>query len=352
MPERIRIGIIGGGMISQVAHLPFYFTDPRCEVIAIAESRPSLVSVLAKQYSAARIVSHHREILGDPQILAVVIVAPRPSMAPLALEALRAGKHVMMEKPMAHTAAQASQLIAAAEAANLVLAVGFMKRYDLGVQVARRVFAELQTSRRLGELLLARFYDFSKSYAVPPPAHTRPKESRSERFAEWPLWPEWLADTHRDTFAWFVNAASHDLNLVNFFFADPIDVVSAFSPSNSAVLATLSAGQVPIVLEVTKSAIGVWREGIELLYENGRLAVAIPSPMAADQCARVVLEENVGESKRTVVETGSGWSFARQATGFLDVLSGQSEPMTGGKDGLRDLQLCEQIWRRISRESR
>jgi predicted dehydrogenase len=347
MPERIRIGIVGGGMISQVAHLPFYFADPRCEVIAISESRPSLVSVLAEGYRTARVVPHHREILSDPRIAAVVIIGPRPSMAPLALEALQAGKHVLMEKPMAHTAAQAATLVAAAEAANLVLAVGFMKRHDPGVQAARRVFAELQTSRRLGNLLLARFYDFSRSYAVQPPAHTRPKESRSERFAEWPLWPEWLADAHRDTFEWFVNAGSHDLNLVNFFFANGVDVVSAFSPSSGAVVATLAAGHTPIELAITKSATGVWREGIELLYENGRLAVAIPSPMASDQCARVVLEENVERPGRALIEAESGWAFERQATGFLDALMGQCKPMTDGKDGLRDLELCEQIWRRI-----
>jgi predicted dehydrogenase len=294
-----------------------------------------------------RIVPHHREILDDPRIAAIVIIGPRPSMAPLAFEALQAGKHVMMEKPMAHTAVQAAKLVAAAEAADLVLAVGFMKRYDSGVQAAQRIFAELQTSRRLGNLLLARFYDFSKSYAVQPPAHTRPKESRSERFAEWPLWPEWLAESHRDTFAWFVNAGSHDLNLVNFFFANGVDVVSAFSPSSGAVVATLAAGHTPIELAIIKSAIGVWREGIELLYENGRLAVTIPSPMATDRCARVVLEENVERPERTVVEVGSGWAFEHQATGFLDALLGQNKPMTDDKDGLRDLELCEQIWRRI-----
>jgi predicted dehydrogenase len=351
MPERIRIGIIGGGMISQVAHLPFYFADPRCEVAAIAESRHSLVQALAPQYPAARIVPHHREILQDPRIAAVVIVAPRPSMAPLALEALRAGKHVMMEKPMAHTAAQAAELVAAAVAAKVMLAVGFMKRHDPGIVAARHIFAELQAGPRLGRLLLARFYDFSRSYAVPPPAHTRPLESRAERFVEWPLGPEWLAESHRETFAWYVNAASHDLNLVNFFFSE-VDVVSAFSPSAGAVLATLAAGDIPIALEVSKSAVGVWREGIELLYENGRLAVAIPSPMAKDQCARVVLEENVEGARRTVVETGSGWAFERQATAFIDVLSGGgSGSMTSGADGLRDLELCERIWRRIQ-ESR
>jgi predicted dehydrogenase len=348
MPEPIKIGIIGGGMISQVAHLPFYEADARCELVAVAEERPSLVAALAERYPGLRVVPHHHDILGDTGIGAVVIVGPRPSMGPLALEALQAGKHVMMEKPMAHTAAQAARLVAAAEAGGLTLAIGFMKRYDPGIEAAWRVFTELQTSRRLGELVLARFYDFSRSYAVPPPAHTRPRESRTERFEEWPLWPEWLAGRHRETFAWFVNAASHDLNLVTVFFEQDVEVLSAFSPSSNAVLATLAAGGVPIEFAITRSAIGVWREGIEFLFENGRLSIAIPSPMAVDQCARVVLEENVEHAKRTVVETGSGWAFERQAHGFIDALSGLRRPMTTGKDGLRDLQLCEQIWQRIS----
>src|SRR4051812_37272224 len=114
MPERIRIGVIGGGMISQVAHLPFYFADPRCEIAAISESRPSLVQALGEKYPTARIVPRHREMLDDPRIAAIVIVGPRPSMAPLALEALQAGKQVMMEKPMAHTATQAMRLVTAA----------------------------------------------------------------------------------------------------------------------------------------------------------------------------------------------------------------------------------------------
>jgi len=63
--------------------------------------------------------------------------------------------------------------------------------------------------------------------------------------------------------------------------------------------------------------------------------------------ARVVLEENVGEPKRTVIASGTGWSFQRQAAGYLDALSGHAAPMTSGKDGLRDLELSERIWRRI-----
>ena len=69
----IRIGLIGGGMMSQVAHLPFYLADPRCEVLRVAESRPSLIAALGKQLGSDRIVADHGALLDDATIEAVVI---------------------------------------------------------------------------------------------------------------------------------------------------------------------------------------------------------------------------------------------------------------------------------------
>src|SRR5262249_51979552 len=163
------------------------------------------------------IVSHHREILADRDIDAVVISAPRPATGPLTLEALQAGKHVLAEKPMAHSAEQAQRLVDAAAAHRLVYGVGFMKRYGPGVRAATDLFDAVLADGRLGRLLLPRFYDFSNAYAVAPPAHVRPKESRTARFETWPLYPAWLPQRYRGAFAWFLNAASHDVNLLRLF---------------------------------------------------------------------------------------------------------------------------------------
>src|SRR6266487_938267 len=95
----IKIGFVGGGMIAQIGHLPFYLGDPRCNVACIAESRPSLIEALAQQVGATRLVKDHRALLTDPDINAVVISVPRAATGPLTLEALEAGKHVMAEKP-------------------------------------------------------------------------------------------------------------------------------------------------------------------------------------------------------------------------------------------------------------
>ena len=198
----IRIGILGGGMMSQIGHLPFYLDDRRCELVRLAESRPSLIEALRKQIGPGRIVADHRALFDDASIDAIVVSAPRPATGPLTLAALESGKHVMAEKPMAHTVNQARRLVDAAARRGLVYAVGFMKRYDPGVQAAKSLFDEVLRDNRLGRLLFARFFDYSNAYAVPPPAHTRPRESRTVRFETWPMHPDWLPERYHGIYPW------------------------------------------------------------------------------------------------------------------------------------------------------
>jgi predicted dehydrogenase len=349
MPDTpVKIGFLGGGMIAQIGHLPFYLGDPRCEVRAIAESRPSLVDALTRKFGIKHIVRDHRVLLDDPEIQAVVISAPRAATGALTLEALEAGKHVMAEKPMAHSVEQAQKLVDAASRRKLVYAVGFMKRYDPGVQAAKALVDEVVADGRLGRMLLARFYDFSNAYAVAPPPHVRPGESRPERFATWPLFPDWLPEAYRSVYPWFINVASHDINLLRLFFPRDVEVMGAHCDGSASVAATLRKGDVNIALEVTKTAAGRWIEGGDFLFEHGRIQVLIPSPMATESVSEVLVDDArrglVGER----VSAGTGWSFARQATGFVDALTGTAAPQTSGEEGLADMVLTEQIWRRMT----
>jgi predicted dehydrogenase len=346
MDTPVKIAVLGGGMMAQVGHLPFYSSDARCALVKICESRPSLVEALAQKYGNDRIIGDYQALLDDSEIRAVVISAPRPAIGLLTLAALSAGKHVLAEKPMAHSVEQAKQLVAAAN--NLIYAVGFMKRYDPGIQAAKSLFDQVLAEGRLGRLLLARFYDFSNSYAVQPPPHVRPKESRAERFPTWPLYPTWLPERYRAPYAWFANVASHDVNLLRYFFPQRTEVVSAHCIGDTSVVATLRCGEIAIALEITKSAAGRWLEGVEFLYERGRINVVIPSPMATEAVSEITLDDErrgiVGEH----IETGRGWSFARQAAGFVDALAGTAAPLTTGADGLADMILTEELWRRAA----
>ena len=157
----LNIGFIGGGMMTQIGHLPFYQDDPRCRVVAVCETRPSLIRALRNDFGIQAIIERHEDLLAVPEIDVVVISAPREATGPLTLAALEAGKHVITEKPMAHTYQQASQLVEMAKRMELSYSVGFMKRYDTGIQLAKKTISNLVQTNALGSLLTARIYDFS-----------------------------------------------------------------------------------------------------------------------------------------------------------------------------------------------
>jgi predicted dehydrogenase len=349
MTAPIRIGFLGGGMIAQIAHIPFYAADPRCRVVAVCEQRPSLHGHLASLAPGARIVASHRDLLAMEDVDAVVVSAPRPATGPLTLDALRAGKHVLAEKPMAHTSEQAARLVAAARERGLVYAVGFMKRHDPGIEAGRALVARLREEGRHGRLLSARFFDHSRVYAVAPPPHRRPAESRTERFETWPTAPEWLPERLRDAYAWYMNAASHDVNLMRLFFPGRLDLAwAAANGQDAATAAFLADDGVPVTLEASRCAAGRWIEGAEFVFEGGRVRLDVPSPMAVDAATEVVLDDGRADGGGGRIETAAGWSFARQATAFVDALLGLRAPGTTGEQAAEEIGIAEAVWKRIA----
>ena len=115
----VTLGLIGAGMVGQLAHLANFTSLPGCRVAALADLRPDLAQAAASRFGVPKIYPSHRELLQDPEIEAVVVVTRRPATGPIVLDALAAGRHVLSEKPMAHTLAQGEKLVQAAERAGL-----------------------------------------------------------------------------------------------------------------------------------------------------------------------------------------------------------------------------------------
>ncbi len=349
--EKPVIGVIGGGMISQIAHLPFYLNDERVSVRAVAESRPSLVAHLKDAMGIRTVLADHRDILTDPDIDTVVIIAPRQATGPMVLEALNAGKNVITEKPMAFTAEQARRHVRVAAEKKLTYLVGFMKRYDAGVRRAKRRVDEFVASRRLGDLLYARFFDFAKSYAHTPPTHHRPTESRAVRFDTWPTEPPWLPEKYHSMYGWFINAVTHDINLMRYFFGDEMKLNHAATGQGKALTACFDCGGVPVTFECAASETGFWHQGAEFIFEQGRVSLALPSPMDDGCVASVIIDNNrtgvIGKPEKVPPE----WCFASQARAFIGHLVSGEDVVTLGWDCLRDMELSEDIWRQVIREA-
>jgi predicted dehydrogenase len=123
--------------------------DLLAELRWVCDASPELLEKQAKRFPNARATARFEDMLEDSELDAVVIATPVPTHAPLAKQALEAGKHVFVEKPMAMNAAGAEEIAALAEQRGLVLMPGHLLLYHPGV----RMLKQIVDSGELGEIL-------------------------------------------------------------------------------------------------------------------------------------------------------------------------------------------------------
>jgi predicted dehydrogenase len=132
----IGIGVIGYGYWGP--NLVRNFAEQRNgRVTFVADTRPERLAQASARYPAIKTSTNYRDLIADPAVDAVVIATPVSSHAPLALEALRAGKHVLVEKPLASTVDDASRLTDEAASRGLTLMVDHTFVYTAAVRKMR-----------------------------------------------------------------------------------------------------------------------------------------------------------------------------------------------------------------------
>jgi len=147
----IKVGVIGYGYWGPNLVRNF-MAAPGSAVARVCDLRDERLSSLVKIYPGLKTCSDANELIRDPQIDAVVIATPVSSHSDLAMAALKAGKHVLVEKPLATTSGQARKLVDEAAARNLTLLVDHTFVYTDAVRKIR----ELIASGQLGEIY---YYD-------------------------------------------------------------------------------------------------------------------------------------------------------------------------------------------------
>jgi predicted dehydrogenase len=118
-----------------------------CELAWLCDADDGVRERLARTYPSARATAELDDLLGDPELDAVVLATPVPTHADLAVRVLDAGKHCFVEKPLATNVADAERAVEAAERADRILMVGHLLEYHPGL----RALKELADSGELGE---------------------------------------------------------------------------------------------------------------------------------------------------------------------------------------------------------
>jgi predicted dehydrogenase len=147
----VRVGIIGAGGIAQ-AHARHLQTIDDVELRAVCDVREEAAEDIARKFDVPKTFPHYKDLLREKHIDAVSVCTPNYFHAEPTIAALKAGKHVIVEKPMAMNVAEAEAMVKAAEKARKVLVVGFQFRYTPNAQMLKRASAD----GRLGRILYAR----------------------------------------------------------------------------------------------------------------------------------------------------------------------------------------------------
>lgn len=143
MCKILNIGFVGCGEVTQVLHLPTLRELPELfDVVAFCDVSKKALDGVAAGWPGARRHVDLDSLVNDPNVHAVVIANPNAFHAEAALSAMRAGKHVMIEKPVCVTLDEAKQLLAAERQFGVVAQVGYMRRHAPGFVEAVQLLAD------------------------------------------------------------------------------------------------------------------------------------------------------------------------------------------------------------------
>jgi predicted dehydrogenase len=149
----VRIGLVGAGWVMDF-HARAALEHPGAELVAAANWREPSLRRLAGRHGIPRVTTDWRDLAADPHLDAVVVATPNALHAPQAIAFLEAGKHVLVEKPMAPTVAEADAMVAAARGSGAFLMVAHCWRFHPDVRALR---ARVEAGE-LGQIVKTRGY--------------------------------------------------------------------------------------------------------------------------------------------------------------------------------------------------
>jgi predicted dehydrogenase len=147
--NNIKVGLIGFGMAGRVFHAPLIDHVEGLQLTSIRETKKDNIEIIQERYPNATIVDSSEAIFDDPAIELIVVAVPNKYHFEIAQQALLAGKHVVVDKPVTVTSAEAQELINIAKEQKKVLSVYQNRRWDSDFLTVHKVIA----SGKLGRLV-------------------------------------------------------------------------------------------------------------------------------------------------------------------------------------------------------
>jgi predicted dehydrogenase len=350
MSTRLRVGVIGCGLIAQVMHLHYLRElDDRFEIAAICDVSEAARTAVGRDYGVANQFAAWQDLIKEP--LDAVLVLTSGSHAPAAIAAAEAGLHVLVEKPMCFSVAEGKAMVDAATKAGVTMMVAYNKRYDPAY------LRLLEESRGLNDLRLLRIttlesplepyikhYNLHRGGAVAPDVAEGFAKDNSARITAAigdadPLsrWAYHLV---------LLDSLVHELNAMRGVMGEP-DRLEFADIRETGVTAIFTFGPTQCVLAwVDLPGIARYAMEFDLYSPDRRLTLSFPSPFLRSAPTILFSEGGVAgaaSSWRTEEITSFEESFKQELIHFHECATTGRTPRTSAADSIHDIALCEAV---------
>jgi len=315
MNENIGIGVIGCGAIAQEAHLPNYAAHPKARLVALADIDNQRATEVAQRFGVPNVYTDYHQLLERDDIQAVSVCTPNYLHAQQTIEAAKAGKHILCEKPMAITIGEAEDMIKAVEGAGVQLMVGFTHRFYPFNEKARTLIAEGRIGR---------------------PYTVRVRFAHRGPYTSWTAKSDWFFDTKHAGGGAILDMGIHALDIAHFVLGAEIRTVAA----NLTTLAhDIQAEDTAVMsLEFSNGCLGYietgWHSwpgplGLEIYGSRGTIIVDYETPLR-------LWTQEAGDWQEFTDFPAGGWEA--EIKYFVDALVKGEEVKPDGLDGLVSLR--------------
>lgn len=146
--KKVGFGVIGTGIVGGAWHAHVYHHLPQAELVAVCDLNAQRAGEIAERYDVSQVYTDYRDLLARADIAAVSIATPDFAHREIAVAAAKAGKHILVEKPLATTVEDAEAILQAVEEAGVTLMVDFHNRVNPAFVTAKQSVA----AGELGEI--------------------------------------------------------------------------------------------------------------------------------------------------------------------------------------------------------
>jgi predicted dehydrogenase len=358
--RRIRVGIVGCGEVAQIMHGPsLYQLADRFAVTALCDISPLILEELGKLWNVQTLTTDHRELVARSDVDAVLIANPNAFHAEVTLAAIAAGKHVLVEKPMCITRREADQIIVAQKNSNLVVQVGYMRRY------APAFLDGCQAVKAMKEIKFARVRDFLgfNSLIINPTSRVIRDEQLPDsmkndaRLRDEELIDEALGDSPspvlRRAYSVLLGLSSHDLSAMRELLGRPQKVLFAAQRGGGLyIAAAFDYGPYVCQFETGIDEIARFDAHLEVYGDQKVVRIQYDTPYVRNLPIRLFVTEDNGHGGVANVDSHPVWGdpFVAEWKSFYENVTENKAPKTGPADFAQDLELFAQM-ARLMRES-